>query len=56
RNKLGFADGSIVEPPQGDPQYLAWRRNDSILASWILNSVSNEIQASAVYSNSAFDI
>jgi hypothetical protein len=56
RNKLNFADGSIDELSEGDPQHLAWGRNDSIIHSWIINSVSREIQASFVYFNCAFEI
>lgn len=56
RNKLGFAYGSIEEPLDEDPQHLAWSRNNSIVASWILNSVSKQIQASRVYSNSDFEL
>ncbi|PNY15024.1 receptor-like serine/threonine kinase [Trifolium pratense] len=33
QNKLGFADGSIAESPEGDPQHLAWLINVSIVAS-----------------------
>ncbi|XP_073220135.1 uncharacterized protein [Cicer arietinum] len=55
-NKLGFAYGSIVQPAEDDPQFLAWRCNNSIGASWILNFVSKEIQASTIYSNSASEI
>jgi len=55
-NKLDFADGSIDELSEGDPQHLAWGRNDSIIDSWIINSVSREIQASSVYFDCAFKI
>lgn len=56
RNKLDFSDGSIDELSEGDPQHLARGRNDIIIDSWIINSVSREIQASAVYFDCAFEI
>ena len=34
----------------------SWIRNNNIVISWILNSVSKEILASIIYSDSAFDI
>ena len=53
KNKLAFVDGSIPEPPIDDPLHHSWRRNNNIVASWILNSVSKELSASIVYSSSA---
>ncbi|KAH1053067.1 hypothetical protein GYH30_022379 [Glycine max] len=37
KNKMGFIDGSILQPQ--DPTKLSlWKRNDSIVRSWLLNS------------------
>ena len=57
KNKLGFIDGSIARPDGSDLNLLrSWTRNNNIVISWILNSVSKEISASIIYSDSAFDI
>lgn len=50
KNKLGFVDGSV---PQHFPNFRLWKRNDSIVASWILNSITKEISTSVIYSTSA---
>ncbi|XP_073022744.1 uncharacterized protein [Primulina eburnea] len=55
KNKIGFVDGSIPKPD--DPVLLvSWKRNNGIVASWILNSVSKEISASIIFTDSALDI
>lgn len=57
KNKLGFVDGSIPKPAPSDPHLLgAWKRNNNIVISWILNSVSKEISASIIFADSALDI
>ncbi|KAL5572257.1 hypothetical protein UlMin_021854 [Ulmus minor] len=56
KNKLGFIDGSIPKPQGNDPNLHSWIRNNNIVISWILNSVSKEISASIIFSDSALDI
>lgn len=57
KNKLGFVDGSIVEPEGNDSNLLnSWKRNNNIVISWILNSVSKDIAASVLYFNLASEI
>lgn len=56
KNKLGFIDGSIIKPTITDVLLRAWIRNNNVVISWILNSVSKEISASVMYSESAHDI
>ncbi|MCH80704.1 retrovirus-related Pol polyprotein from transposon TNT 1-94, partial [Trifolium medium] len=53
KNKVGFVDGSIPQPPDNDPQYALWLRNDNVVASWLLNSVSKELTANIIYSSTA---
>lgn len=57
KNKLGFIDGSIIYPENGDPDLInSQMRNNSIVISWILNSISQEIAASLLYSNTTQEI
>ena len=56
KNKLGFVDGSIPKPAGTDPNLSSWIRNNNIVISWILNSVSKEISASIIFSVSAYEI
>ncbi|KAL5161290.1 LINE-1 retrotransposable element ORF2 protein [Glycine soja] len=56
-NKLGFVNGSIPIHDSSDTAKLRmWKRNDNIVASWILNSLTKEISASVIYSTSASNI
>lgn len=57
KNKLGFIDDSI-EKPYNDNSHLLnfWTRNNNIVISWILNSVSKEISTSTIYSELESDI
>ena len=57
KNKLGFIDGFISRPDGTDSNLLSsWTRNNSIVISWILNSVSKEIAASILFSDTALEI
>lgn len=57
KNKLGFVNGSIQCPTDSNPNLLyVWSRGNNIVISWILNSVSKEISASIILSESAADI
>ncbi|KAL5576821.1 hypothetical protein UlMin_018520 [Ulmus minor] len=57
KNKLGFVDGSIAEPPGTDANlFNSWIRNNNMVISWILNSVSKEISASIMFSSSTREI
>ncbi|KAL5581465.1 hypothetical protein UlMin_013907 [Ulmus minor] len=57
KNKLGFIDGSITKPESNDLNLLnSWIRNNNVVISWILNSVSKEISASVIFSVSACEI
>ena len=49
KNKFGFVDGSILEPPLEHSSHALWQRNDSIVASWLLNSLTKEIQVSIIH-------
>lgn len=57
KNKLGFLNGSISKPSLSDQfLYNAWIRNNNIVISWIINSVSKEISSSILYAESAAEI
>ena len=57
KNKIGFIDGSIMKPEGNDLNLLnSWIRNNHMLISWILNSVSKEISTSIIFSESAHEI
>lgn len=50
KNKLAFVDGSLSQPAiDTGAEFQAWVRCNNMILSWILNSVSKEIAASAIY-------
>ncbi|KZV54466.1 hypothetical protein F511_18951 [Dorcoceras hygrometricum] len=49
KNKLGFIDNSIDQPRPDDLLYGSWTRCNSMVISWILNSVSRDIADSLMY-------
>nr|KYP41320.1 hypothetical protein KK1_037312 [Cajanus cajan] len=51
-NKMGFVDGLIPKPTDSTKLSL-WKRNDSIVRSWLLNSVNKDIVTSVIYSSTA---
>lgn len=56
KNKLGFVDGSIVKPSEDDPYFRIWCRCNSMIKSWLLNSVTKQIYTSILYFKNASDI
>ncbi|KAL7592597.1 uncharacterized protein LOC111888645 [Lactuca sativa] len=49
KNKLGFIDGSISEPTIISNSYSAWFRANSMVISWILNSLSKNSVDSVLF-------
>ena len=54
--KLGFVDGSYLQPSATSPLLVHWCRCNNMVTSWILNSVFVDIRNSVVYMKSARDI
>lgn len=56
KNKIGFIDGSLTRPDTLDPTFRLWSRCDSMVKSWLLNSVSPQIYRSILLLTDASDI
>lgn len=56
KHKLGFVDGSIVKPSEDDPYFKIWYRCNSMIKSWLLNSVAKSIYTSILYFKTASEI
>ncbi|KAG7599135.1 GAG-pre-integrase domain [Arabidopsis suecica] len=56
KNKIGFLDGSIAKPDEYDPYHKIWCRCNSMVKSWLLNSVTKKIYSSILYIKHASDI
>ena len=48
KDKLGFINGGIPEPPPGDPLIYASKCNKTMVMAWITRSVSTEIAQSII--------
>jgi RNAse (barnase) inhibitor barstar len=50
KNKFGVIDGLIKKPANGvGPAYCAWIRCNTMVLSWILNSIIKDINSSVIY-------
>ncbi|KAJ0520852.1 putative RNA-directed DNA polymerase [Helianthus annuus] len=56
KNKLGFVDGSIDKPVDDEVLTAQWERCNSVVLTWILNSVSEELYLGQVYSKLASEV
>ncbi|XP_070019263.1 uncharacterized protein [Nicotiana sylvestris] len=56
KNKLGFINGSYVEPAIDDKDYPLWSRCNDMVTSWLLNSLTKEIGDNVIYSRKAKDL
>ena len=43
KGKFGYLDGSLPRPDINDPSFLAWDNNNSMVMSWLINSMDNSI-------------
>lgn len=55
QNKVGFIDGSLPKPTGDDTKIKSWMRNNTIIMSWLIHSVSNEIKSTVLYLSNAHE-
>ncbi|KAJ0470826.1 putative RNA-directed DNA polymerase [Helianthus annuus] len=56
KNKLGFIDGSCKRSTTDDVLASQWDRCNSIVLTWILNSIADELYVGQVYSKLASEV
>ncbi|CAA7044670.1 unnamed protein product [Microthlaspi erraticum] len=56
KNKIAFVDGSLSRPIETHRHYRIWCRCNSMVKSWLLNSVSKQIYKSILRFNDASEI
>ena len=57
KNKIGFVNGVIVQPQdESSPAYNAWMRCNTMVISWLLNSLSKERASSVIYATTGKEI
>ena len=56
KNKIGFLTGVIPIPTPDDPTYSSWERCNTLLMSWLINSISPSIMQSIIYLDRAIGV
>ncbi|RDX63718.1 hypothetical protein CR513_57818, partial [Mucuna pruriens] len=56
KNKLQFVDGTLSKPTSDDPNYMAWNRCNTLVLSWIINSLDPTIAQSVLWTESALEV
>lgn len=46
KNKLGFLDGSIPQPNEDDSICKQWKKINTLISSWILNTIKPVLRSS----------
>lgn len=41
KGKIGFIDGSLVQPSTSDPSFSSWDMNNSLVMSWLIHSMDS---------------
>ncbi|KAL0386162.1 UNVERIFIED_CONTAM: Retrovirus-related Pol polyprotein from transposon TNT 1-94 [Sesamum radiatum] len=54
--KLGYITGNNPKPAEDSEEYEQWVRTDSLVISWILNTISKEIVESFLYIDTAREL
>ncbi|KAK6939445.1 Retrotransposon Copia-like, N-terminal [Dillenia turbinata] len=55
KHKIVFVDGRLPKPAEGDPDEENWITCNSMVRSWIINSLNEELHDSIVYHDTARD-
>ena len=56
RNKFGFVNGLIPIPNLSSPLFNSWCRCNTMVLSWLVDSLNKEIGASVMYINATRDL
>ncbi|KAK3023952.1 hypothetical protein RJ639_044715 [Escallonia herrerae] len=56
KNKAGFVDGLIAKPDVHIRDFQSWIQCNAVVKSWIVNSLSRELQTSAAHADTASEI
>ncbi|KAL6326273.1 hypothetical protein AAG906_004770 [Vitis piasezkii] len=56
KNKEEYLMGAIVQPKEDDPGYRTWKLENSMVMSWLINSMTNDIGENFMYYGIAKEI
>ncbi|KAH9657194.1 retrovirus-related pol polyprotein from transposon RE1 [Citrus sinensis] len=54
--KIGYLTGSIKEPTEDDPKFQTWDADNSMIMSWLVNSMEQEIGQTYLFLPTAKDL
>ncbi|XP_019451880.1 PREDICTED: uncharacterized protein LOC109353981 [Lupinus angustifolius] len=56
KNKLHFIDGSLPKPPIEDPSFNAWDKCNTLVVSWLTQSIDASIVQSILWMDTTLEI
>jgi len=56
RHKVALIDGTFPNPGSTSPTFILWQRNNVMVLSWLLNSLSESIRSSVLYFETAAEL
>jgi hypothetical protein len=56
RKKFGFVDGTIIQPDDGSADLEDWWTNNSLLVSWIMNTIEPSLRSTISHMEVAKDL
>lgn len=56
RKKFGFIDGTIGKPDDGSSDLEDWWTNNSLLVSWIMNTIEPSLRSTMSHTEVAMDL
>ncbi|XP_031288054.1 uncharacterized protein LOC116146758 [Pistacia vera] len=56
KNKFGFVDGTLLRPEPDSADLAIWIKNNSMIISWIFNSLDSSLHDSVVFFDTAREI
>ena len=56
KGKIGYFTSSIKEPTEEDPKFQTWDADNSMIMSWLVNSMDSEIGQTYLFLPTAKDL
>lgn len=56
RHKVAFIDKTCANQSSASPLYILWQRNNAMVLSWLLNSLTENIRNSVLYFETAKEL
>ena len=56
RGKLKYLTGETKKPEEGDPLFTSWRSENSLVPSWLLNSIEVSIAKPCMFMKTAKEV